>query len=281
MTDSIVRYIEYLRKECGLEITVHNRGLRLGGLMRCLVPYNIHYNPYCLYVKSSKTVWDACIKRQCKVYEKGADGTFFGCCYAGVSEFVVPIVYKKDMLGFISVSGYKGNADKMRHFAEKYGLDKRQTELCFHQHLKTEIPDQEWVETLIMPLAAMLALYHAQMPEFAADASGEYIFSHALSYIHFHFNEKICLADVAAACHCSPSYISRLFHKKSGQTIQNYIRSCRIAEAKRLLEQTDFPLSEIAFMAGFTDSNYFSNCFRKETGQAPSAYRRAVEKRKG
>ena len=276
MIKNIIRYIEYLKKTHDLEITVHCNGKNFSTVMRYLAPYNIHYNPYCLYVKSCKMVWDTCIERQYKVYDKAKDGAFFGCCYTGVAEFVIPLVYKDEILGFISASGYKGDRNKMLHFAEKFDMDKRVLVRQFDRCLKEDVPDQKWVETLVMPLACMLILYYLQIPESTAGQTGDYLYGHALRYMDYHFAEKITLQDIADACHCSTSYISRLFTRNYGKPIQVYIRERRIEQAKHLLAQTDLPVNEIAFLTGFSDSNYFSNVFKEETGQRPGAYRKSV-----
>jgi len=55
-------------------------------------------------------------------------------------------------------------------------------------------------------------------------------------------------------------------------TLGEYVRTLRIEEAARLLEQ-DMPLSAIALVVGFYDQAHFSNAFKTVTGFTPSSYR--------
>ena len=56
--------------------------------------------------------------------------------------------------------------------------------------------------------------------------------------------------------------------KLSSRTLQR-----RLEEAKRLLEQTDAPLTQIAFDIGCASLPSFSRLFRRGTGKSPSAWR--------
>ena len=99
--ENIKNYLDFLINEKNLYVTLHGAGINKSSL----APYNIHTNPYCLYVKSFCENWDECIKRQVSVYKKCADGAFFGSCYCGVGEYVFPVSYNGKTYGFVSVSG--------------------------------------------------------------------------------------------------------------------------------------------------------------------------------
>lgn len=72
----------------------------------------------------------------------------------------------------------------------------------------------------------------------------------------------------------SYKYISHLFKKEKGVTMQQYHNSVRMDEACRLLCSTLMSIGEIADKLGFSDVLYFSRCFRNYTGKSPSAYRK-------
>lgn len=52
-----------------------------------------------------------------------------------------------------------------------------------------------------------------------------------------------------------------------------YLNLLRMEEARKLLAQTDFPITEIALKTGFSSSSYFSSLFRRMNGMSPSTYR--------
>lgn len=60
----------------------------------------------------------------------------------------------------------------------------------------------------------------------------------------------------------------------TGMTPNNYIRKIRFQEAKRLLEESNDTIAEIAYKTGFGNPNYFSKSFKKEYGVSPSTYRK-------
>ncbi|CFJ48402.1 helix-turn-helix domain-containing protein [Mycobacterium tuberculosis] len=59
-------------------------------------------------------------------------------------------------------------------------------------------------------------------------------------------------------------------------TFVTYLQSLRMEKAQELLRTTDLKTFEIAERVGFTDSNYFSFCFRKHVGISAKAYRNEV-----
>lgn len=274
LIEEICGYIEFLKKDYGLSITIHDKN---SVLMRNkeLLQYNIHGGGYCLYLKSKKEIWDECIHRQVKIYNRleKERAPFYGACYMGVEEFVFPVFGEEKIVGFISVSGYRGRCD-FKCAAARFGLDSEEVRALYNKFLSADVPPFDKVKTLIAPLSAMLSLYILTDADAAGTGTGEYIYAHALTYIKRNYGSKIYIEDISRACHCSPSYLMRIFKKISGTTIISYIESLRIKRAERYLENTDMSISRIAFSCGFEDSNYFSNTFKKTHGKTPSEYRR-------
>lgn len=93
------------------------------------------------------------------------------------------------------------------------------------------------------------------------------------SYLHDHFSEHITLQQIADHVHVSPSYLSRLFHRETGQTIVDVCRTIRLDQACLLLRTTDLRNFEIAARVGIEDPAYFSKLFREHTGASPTEYR--------
>ena len=48
-----------------------------------------------------------------------------------------------------------------------------------------------------------------------------------------------------------------------------YVMKKRMAQAEKLLRETDQSVKEIALFCGFSDVEYFSRCFKKEHGCPP------------
>ena len=95
-----------------------------------------------------------------------------------------------------------------------------------------------------------------------------------VQYLHKNLARRITLADIGRMTFFSPVYCDTVFKKDMGVSIIDYLLSRRIAEAKKLLIEGTFSLSEIAKQTGFTDSNYFTRVFKKRTGYTPTEYKK-------
>lgn len=71
-------------------------------------------------------------------------------------------------------------------------------------------------------------------------------------------------------------HLSRLFAKHVGASPLQVAQTLRIGRAKRLLDETALPISEVAFRAGFGSVRRFNAAFSKLYDRSPSSIRRAV-----
>ncbi|MDO4863071.1 MAG: AraC family transcriptional regulator [Ruminococcus sp.] len=107
----------------------------------------------------------------------------------------------------------------------------------------------------------------------SARESGKSIVAKARDYIDMNYmNDELSLLVVAEAVGLSPSYLSTQFKKKYGQNLSEYIAAARIARARELLCCTSKMIYEVAYDVGFRDYRYFSQIFKKYTGQTPRQF---------
>lgn len=81
--------------------------------------------------------------------------------------------------------------------------------------------------------------------------------------------------EVAETVGLEPSAFSRAFRRLTGMTFSTYIRSVRVWRARTLLAETEMPITDICFEAGFNNLSNFNRYFRMETGLTPRDYRTA------
>ena len=98
------------------------------------------------------------------------------------------------------------------------------------------------------------------------------IVSDVKKYISEHTHDKLSLNEVAAIFGISPSYLSQLFGKYNDTGFNEYINTCKIEEAKRLLRAENYKVYEVAEMLNFGSEFYFSKVFKKIQGVTPSEY---------
>lgn len=71
-----------------------------------------------------------------------------------------------------------------------------------------------------------------------------------------------------------PRHLLRLFLRHAGATPSQVASTRRVQTAKRMIDETPMPLSEIAFAAGFRSVRRFNDAFRNTYGRAPSSFRK-------
>jgi AraC family transcriptional regulator len=89
-----------------------------------------------------------------------------------------------------------------------------------------------------------------------------------------HVVEEFNLDRLAAQAGLSKFYFNRLFKSALGMSPSRYQINLRMDEAKRLLRETKRSVVEIALDVGYANPSHFAQLFRRETGMAPSDYRR-------
>jgi AraC family transcriptional regulator len=80
--------------------------------------------------------------------------------------------------------------------------------------------------------------------------------------------------DVAKAAGVHPVHLARVFRKKNGCTVGEYVRRLRLDFAAKEIVATDTLLGEIAIASGFADQSHLTKTFKARFGVTPSEYRR-------
>ena len=95
-----------------------------------------------------------------------------------------------------------------------------------------------------------------------------------ISFIRENYFRPINNKDIAESVNYHEYYVNKLILKQTGMTLHQYLLSCRIQNAEKLLVTTDNPVERIAVLSGFTSSAYFISAFRRQCGETPNEYRR-------
>lgn len=90
-----------------------------------------------------------------------------------------------------------------------------------------------------------------------------------------HLDRPIRQSDAAALLHRSPSAFARFFKRMMGQSFIEYVVQLRVGRACRLLVETDLPITQVCYEAGFSNLSYFNRVFRIHRKMTPREYRRA------
>ncbi|WP_168433631.1 helix-turn-helix domain-containing protein [Pontiella sulfatireligans] len=126
---------------------------------------------------------------------------------------------------------------------------------------------------LFMQLAVTLSRTYSSTP--SEESLDLLRIGDAIAHIEMHYTEKITLDELAKKSHLSQRHFTRVFQECIGRSPIDHLMHVRCQKAAELLKGTDRTITDIAFACGFSDSNYFTRCFRKVMEQTPKQYRNA------
>lgn len=160
------------------------------------------------------------------------------------------------------------------------------------------LPQREWEELsqkLIEPIETYLRVKAElvrhqgnslmEFPEVVERALAEYkarrkyseVVTSVLSMIEKQWgNSGFSLQSAADRLYVTPQYLSRIFHRETGDTFGSYLTGKRIREAMRLLQDQNLKMYEIAQRTGYSSQHYFSSAFKRALGISPAEYRKNI-----
>lgn len=102
--------------------------------------------------------------------------------------------------------------------------------------------------------------------------SGVKLVENILDILNENLYDNINLDTIASKLNFSKTYIKSVFKRHTGTTIIQHYIDLKIAEAKKLLSQNKYTVTEIAFMLNFNSVHYFSRQFKCRTDMSPTEY---------
>lgn len=96
----------------------------------------------------------------------------------------------------------------------------------------------------------------------------------ALRYIRWHACQDMGVDDVVRETHLSRRSLERRFRQVVGRSPLEEIVRVKLERAQRLLRETDYKLSRIASLSGFSDEDYLCSVFKRKLGCTPGDYRK-------
>lgn len=136
---------------------------------------------------------------------------------------------------------------------------------------------QDYLRALLLQLLVMLS---RNMPA----RTGKSISKHQLTIlrnfeklIEQHYRDKRLPRDYAEMLFITPNHLNALTNSVIGKPAGELIRDRVILEAKRLLVNSDYTITQIADMLSFEDNAYFTRFFKKYTSMSPEVFRQEYQ----
>lgn len=131
--------------------------------------------------------------------------------------------------------------------------------------------------TQVLPIQAAVVEYEREfaraVEQVKHDSEHNLYVERAKEYVAEHIDESIRVVQIGEALGINENYLTGLFHKYEGITLQHYIRKEKVRQAKELLLYSSYSCSEIAALLCFSTQSHFSSAFKREVGMTPAKYR--------
>lgn len=239
---------------------------------RCTDSQTIHDRPVCMAAKGLPKGLDFCYRCRTTVQKAVIrhKKSIAGLCVNGVYEYCRPVIYEDRVIGVIFIGNIlTGDPAQRQRLEKRVGRDLLETmEQSFSPEDCVRIAD-----ILESYIVFLFAHYGIENDDF------DPLVENIKNYIRENLTYDFTMEELAAVFNYSPKYIGRIFKIKTGQTIKEYCNRVKVAQARRLLIETDLSVENVALQAGYSSATYFDRVFRKNTGFSPQEYRFA-EKRK-
>lgn len=116
--------------------------------------------------------------------------------------------------------------------------------------------------------------YHNRLSLYGRQSShAEGYIDFALHYIHLNYQNGISIGELSELLDVSQPYLFRIFKEATGRSPKQYLSDYRLLQAKRLLQETELSVSQVAASVGYPDALAFSRFFSSRAGLSPQQYR--------
>jgi AraC-like DNA-binding protein len=97
--------------------------------------------------------------------------------------------------------------------------------------------------------------------------------SKLMQFIQENFRTEITLEQAASVADLQLHSFCRFFKQLTHHTFSDFLNEVRIGFACKLLQQSDLPVTQVAYECGYSNISYFNRTFKKIHGITPRDYR--------
>jgi AraC-like DNA-binding protein/ligand-binding sensor protein len=220
---------------------------------------------YCRLLRADSDKNEACMaldKAMCNRARKQKKPVCYSC-HGHLTEAVLPVFLSGRCIGFLMVGQFR-----IRENEGIAAADRSEVQKAYKQ---TPIFSARQADDMLRMLGLMVEFitrhYLVSMKDFD-------LIQPLIDRIDRSPEMTLTVRDAAAQIGRSPSSLSHLFKKLTGNGFRQFQITRKIEEADRLLQTfPQMPIKEIAERLGFQDPLYFSRLYRRHRDQSPSAKR--------
>ncbi len=127
-------------------------------------------------------------------------------------------------------------------------------------------------ETEFLPDAGLAVILEKLLSVMQWEPQDRHI-AEIVEYIAHHLDEPLTVEELSELFHYSGDYMGRLFRRRYGMPVKQYVVEQKVAYAKRLLTTSDVPIGSVGAAVGFPDELLFRKFFKYHVHTTPKFYR--------
>ena len=233
------------------------------------------FAPFCALLRSDPSLESKCLEcdryglNECKEQNK----LVIYKCHMGLTEACVPITQNHVVIGYLMLGQTLEKSDLESIKANIAELDNGmladKSALC--EAISVMKPISKKSLNSAARLMEMCACYLWINNIVRVQQST--LQNHIVSFINENLSsDQLCINGLCRRFNISRSLLYSMAKQELGMGISEYIRKCRIENAKRLLIKTNLPICQIASECGFNTPSYFTRVFYEQVGCLPKNY---------
>ncbi|HET8804490.1 MAG TPA: AraC family transcriptional regulator [Aequorivita sp.] len=154
--------------------------------------------------------------------------------------------------------------------------------LCkmMHDESLQENPSYSILKQLLSVLFTMIELERKKLdsPEETLQKTQNVSFGNFLAILEENYHRPLGVDFYAEKLFMSSRNLNLICQNILEQSVSEIIETRKLIEAKNLLISTEKTVAEIAYELGYNENSYFSNVFKKKSGQSPGEFRNEMRK---
>ncbi|MEZ4919885.1 MAG: helix-turn-helix domain-containing protein [Saprospiraceae bacterium] len=264
---TIARLSEYLESHPNLHFPHRHAFYQIalfteGGGTHTIDFQNYEVKPHQVYYMSPGQIhsWD---------FEPGTDGFLVNFNESFFTAICHNPNFVQEFPLFNNISGEPVNVLETECCSEIHGLLERM-DMEFRSDVDFK---QEFLRSLLLQLLVLLSRNMPAQSQTPVSRHQLTVLRNFERLIEQNFKEKRLPRDYAEMLFITPNHLNALSNSVAGKPAGELIRDRVILEAKRLLVNSDYTITQIADILSFEDNAYFTRFFKKYTGMAPELFR--------
>ena len=272
--EEITALLRALHEASGFRLSLHDASFGE------IAAYPEGASDFCSCVHMKEALYRRCMQCDAVAFSaaKATGKLYIYRCYMGLCEAVSPIIQDGVLMGYLMMGQVledtPGARECLQEAIRKLDPDSAKTARALVGRIpaisRTALEAFSKIMTACAGYIAMSDLLRA---------NGESPAEAARQYIENHYGEKVTIDTLCRRFHCCRATMTATYKKKYGETVSASLMRIRLNRAREMMAAGS-SVTEASSACGFTDPSYFSKCYRRLYGCAPSTERETARRQK-